>query len=918
MEPAVIGARLASSVVTPLIKKLFLNPGPGAELVDKPVRVSRLVSFRGEQRTLSDSALHRIAEELVERAVQSTGTEERLPSFEVRAVTNAVASSLRAMGTLDMDDVQAVKLGHMDLARRLRSMSRAAVLGLSADAVELHANVLNTACLHILNFFTQRSAFVPRTLVEQSRSIEDLTRKIDSLITREPSPADGPFEERYARYITDKHGKLSIFGLDLSQGPENWRLDVAYLSLDAVGDATGATPTRLPADQVLTARDRVLLRGVAGSGKTTLVQWLAVSTTRREQLDLYGLVPFVLPLRTLTRGGARLPAPDEFLSAVDCPIAALQPVGWFDRVLRAGRGLILIDGIDEIPEDDRNDARRWLQELISTYPENRWLVTSRPSAVQENWLSGDDFAEADLAPMSRDDIADFVNRWHTAAGISDQYARELLRAVRSKQDLGRLATNPLMCGLICALHQDRRGYLPEGRKEIYDAALSMLLFRRDRERGVYKPGSIRIGEAHHIQLIQKLAYWMIRNGRSEMDRADAVGLLAQTLPTMPKVAEQGTAEEIYRHLLIRSGLLREPSVHSMDFIHRTFQDYLGAKAAVEGLDFDFLIANAHLDQWEDVIRMAVAHSRPTERTRILTGLVRRTDVTPHGMNRLHLLAAACLEHATELDPEVRAEVQQYAGALIPPRTPDQARALVEVGPVVLDLLPHPPDEPPGKEWWEKKHRIEEAAVDDRSDEERAADEAVEEAADEAHLTVFAATRIATDAAIDVLARYRGHYDLRVRRELVRAWSRFDTDVYGEEVIAHLDEDDLYFPVSNLAELHALSSYGGRASIKIVGDFTAVDFLNGCRRRRITDLWLTADIGVSWRWLRELPQLRTLTVETPLPHLDVAPMAPVLPLRRIHVPRGVTVSGVDSLPSSMRVVRMESRAGTTARPADGRG
>ncbi|MFJ6809925.1 ATP-binding cassette domain-containing protein [Streptomyces anulatus] len=538
-------------------------------------------------------------------------------------------------------------------------------------------------------------------------------------------------------------------------------------------------------------------------------------------------------------------------------------------------------------------------ELISTYPGNRWLVTSRPSAVREHWLSGDGFVEADLAPMSRDNIADLMIRWHQAAGISDQYAHELLRAVRVKQDLGRLATNPLMCGLICALHQDRHGYLPEGRKEIYDAALSILLFRRDRERGVYKPGSIRIGEAHHIQLIQKLAYWMIRNGRSEMDRADAVNLLTQALPTMPKVAEQGTAEEIYRHLLIRSGLLREPSVQSMDFIHRTFQDYLGAKAAVEGLDFDFLIANAHLDQWEDVIRMAVAHSRLTERTRLLTGTIRRDNVTAHGMNRLHLLAAACLEHATELDPEVRAEVQQRASALIPPRTADQARALIEVGPVVLDLLPHAPATPP-----REKRPADERVVDKRSDEQKAAQE---QAANEAYFTVFAATRIATDAAIDVLARYRGYHDLRVRNELVRAWSRFDTNIYGREVIAHLGQDDLCFPVSNPAELQAISSFGGRAWIKIAGDFTAVDFLNGCRKAPLTHLWLTSDIGDSWKWLREFPHLRSLTIETSLPHLDVAPLASVLPLRTITLPQGVVVSGMDSLPSYMEVIRMRHEA-----------
>ncbi|MFF9349002.1 NACHT domain-containing protein [Streptomyces sp. NPDC014734] len=889
MEPAVIGARLASSIVTPLIKKLFLSEGPGAGLVDEPIRVSALVSFRGEKRTLSDKDLHTIAEELIRRAAQSTGVEDVLPAFEKRAVANAVADSLRVMGTLDMEDAQAVKLGHLGLSRHLRSGSRTATLGLSSDAVALHASVMDTACLHILNFFTQRSTFVPRTLVEQSRSIEELTRKIDALIARAPSPADGPFEDRYAGYIAAKHGKLSIFGLDLSGAPESWRLDAAYLSLDAAGDATTAAPALLSADHVLAGRDRVLLRGVAGSGKTTLVQWLALSATQKELdehlLYLHGLVPFVLPLRTLTRGGAALPAPHEFLSAVNCPIASLQPPGWFDRVLRAGRGLMLIDGIDEIPEDDRGDVRRWLRELIGVYPANRWLVTSRPSAVQERWLMDEEFTELDLAPMSRDNIADFVDRWHRAAGISDQYANELLRAIRSKRDLGRLATNPLMCGLICALHQARRGYLPEGRKEIYDAALSMLLFRRDRERGVYTSGSMYIGEAHHIQLIQRLAYWMIRNGRSEMDRTDAVELLEQALPMMPKVAEQGTAEEVYRYLLIRSGLLREPSPDSMDFIHRTFQDYLGAKAAVEGLDFDFLIANAHLDQWEDVIRMAVAHARPAERTRLLTGLISRDDVSRHGMKRLHLLAAACLEHATELDPAVGAQVQRRAAALIPPRSADQARALTEVGPVVLDLLPGP-----------QETSADEATAPDCDG------PGAHPTADEAYFTVLAAARIATDAAIAVLARYRGHRDPRVRAELVRAWSRFDTDLYGTEVIAHISDDTLYFPVTNPRELRALHAFGGRSRIKVSGEFTTAEFVESSRRSgRLTHLWVDGGMAGTWNWLHNFPNLRSLTIEPVQPHIEVGGLAQVLSLRTIRVPEGTDVIGADELPPSMGIL-----------------
>ncbi|MER7988931.1 NACHT domain-containing protein [Streptomyces noursei] len=860
-----------------MIKKLFVVEGPGAGLVGKPVRVSSLVSFKGEKRHLCDEDLHKIAEELVNRAAQSTGVEEQLPPYELRAVAHAVADSLRAMGYIDMNDVQAVRLGHLALSRHLRAQSPSATLGLSSDAVELHANVLDTACLHILHFFTQRSTFVARTLVENSRGIEELSRKIDVLIERTPSPADAPFEERYGQYIARKHGKLSIFGLDLSESPEIWPLDAAYLSLDAVDSSTSTMSVTLPADHVLGGRNRVLLRGVAGSGKTTLVQWLAVSTARKELderlLYLYGLVPFVLPLRTLTRGGAKLPTPDGFLSAVDCPIANLQPTGWFDRVLRSGRGLILVDGIDEVPESERKEARRWLQDLVASYPSNRWLVTSRPSAVRADWLLGDDFVELDMAPMSRENVAEFINRWHKAAGIGDRYARDLLRAVQAKQDLGRLATNPLMCALMCALHQDRRGYLPDGRKEIYDAALSMLLSRRDRERGIYKQGSLRISEEHHIQLIQKLAYWLIRNGRSEMDQSDAIELLAHALPAMPKVAEQGTPEVIYRHLLVRSGLLREPSVGTTDFIHRTFQDYLGAKAAVEELDFDFLIGHAHLDQWEDVIRMAVAHARTMERARLLTGLVQRGDNSAKNGQRLHLLAAACLEHATELDPAVRSDVERRAAALIPPRSAEQARTLADVGPVVLDLLSGP-------------HGL---------------------SGDEAYFTVLCATRIATDAAIPVLVQYRELQDLRVRTELARVWSRFECDRYADEVLAHLAEEELYFPVSTPQELLTLRRFGGRSRIRVTGHIAPRELVRAFLDLRLTHLWMESTVDSTWEWLERLPYLHSLTLESSLQRVDVGGLERATSLRTLHVPEDARLIGSEKLPPSVQIVRGAAHA-----------
>ncbi|WP_438817803.1 NACHT N-terminal Helical domain 1-containing protein, partial [Streptomyces clavuligerus] len=70
---AAVAARLASTAVAPLVRKLFTPQPDGARLVDKPVRISGLVSFRGERRTLGEKELRRLATELVDRAAASYG-----------------------------------------------------------------------------------------------------------------------------------------------------------------------------------------------------------------------------------------------------------------------------------------------------------------------------------------------------------------------------------------------------------------------------------------------------------------------------------------------------------------------------------------------------------------------------------------------------------------------------------------------------------------------------------------------------------------------------------------------------------------------------------------------------------------------------------------------------------------------------
>lgn len=829
VEASALGARIASGVVVPLVKKLFVAQQPGAALVDKPVRIASLVSFSGEKRGVTPKDVEKVADELVRRALKAAGPREQpVDPSEALAVRNALARTLAVLGTLTIEDYEAVALGPEAFAGELRARALLSAFALSHDAELFYDQLLHTASLHILDFFSRRSTFIARQQLVQTQQLARLVQAVDILLDRLPSQTaeDAAFEALYATHITQRHGTLTIYGLDA--GTSEWPLDTAYLSLEATRERSGpgGSGLHVPAEQVLAQHDQVLLRGVAGSGKTTLVQWLAVTAASRTYehglTHLIGRVPFVLPMRRILRPGAELPTPGKFLEAVACPVAGEQPHGWVERVLRARRGVLLVDGIDEIAGDRRESARRWLRELARTFPGNLWLVTSRPSAVPEQWLTAAGFSELTLSPMSRHDVATFVRRWHSAAGADESTGDSLLQAVRTTTELNRLATNPLMCGMLCALHRDRNGFLPQDRKSLYEAALSMLLERRDRERGLDDPGGVRIAYATQIQLLQRLAWWLIRNSRSEMDRSDALHIITQALPSLNLSSD---AEEIYTSLLLRSGLLREPADGRVDFLHRTFQDYLGSRLAVQELDFDLLLNNADKDQWEDVVLLAIAHARPKEAEQMLRRLVEQG--TPRGK----LLAAAGLPYAAEVAPAVRSFVEVGVRLLVPPGSSAEAEQLALAGgELVLSLLPSA------------------EGLDDRT----------------ARHVVRAASELGSESALHFLTRFRGHPSADVQRTLAASWPRFDRELYAREILAHLPRQ-ARVTVRDPDDLRVLRSIGGWADIQVIGAYRVEDLTELIVREQLTRLGLEASHPVEGlEWLTVFPNLKRVDVTSDVP------------------------------------------------------
>ncbi|MGW7059522.1 NACHT domain-containing protein [Streptomyces sp. NPDC054904] len=713
--------------------------------------------------------------------------------------------------------------------------------------------------------------------------------------SRRPPQGVEQFEDRYRRFVADMHGKLTVVGLDLSHSDRGaWPLDAAYLSLELAQSADswqpqgrGSNPSVVVrrAEQALAGQPRILLKGLAGSGKSTLLQWLAVAaatgTLPRELGDLHGRVPFVLPLRTLVRRG-RLPQPQEFLDDIAAPLAHLQPDGWADSLL-SSRALVLVDGVDEVPREQRQSTRLWLEQLLTAYRDMRVIVTSRPSAVPEGWLGPQGFTELTVQPMNSADTRIFISRWHAAArhgSFNDEERAHLhdlestlQTTVRADRDLAQLSTTPLMCALICALHRERRGHLPHGRMELYAAALSMLLVRRDHERGIAMPEGMTMTEAQSARLLQRLAHWLIRNQQTEMERGTALALLNDALPAMPSVSAQGNAEMALDHLIGRTGLLRVPAVDTVEFVHRTFQDYLGAQAAIECRDKHLLINHAHDDQWEDVIRMAVAHARPDEAAELLSALIERGDQEEQNRPRLHLLAAASLHYATEIHPDIRELIEQRVSAWLPPRSTQEAERLAALGPGILELLP----------------RTSEGLK-----------------SDEVSAVVRTAFSIGGDHGYGFLQQLATTLpgtalDIRPDYELNAGWEKFNALEYARDILLpqQTAQPDRHLAVRTREQLDALAVLPPLHRVSFHGPFSTEDIASHVSPEHVRVLQIhdAAEVD-SLSFVRDLPNLQELVLSgcAQLRHINDLAGLPLPHLRLLQMPDTLTVEALAELPA----------------------
>ncbi|WIM94704.1 NACHT domain-containing protein [Actinoplanes oblitus] len=774
--------KVGQAVVTPFFRHWL---GARRSARERSLPLSDLLRQRAKDefsRRRGQREIDAVVDEVGERLQPLIRTRfAELPENEVIAALEAVADTF---GRADLSDdaLFGADLQPARLLPHLRSAEPPA--GLSELGSRLYDVMLEDCARCFTQFVVQTAPFTNRAQVailsRLSEVTELMTEAVHKLALAVPDSTTD-FLSRYRDFLAKKLNTLELVGLDTQYRPRT-TLSVAYISLAVIGDGSTSRSQRVfwdpgllrharldgadseRVEQALSRRTRTLIRGEAGAGKSTLLRWLAVTASRGgftgALSDWNGRVPFLIKLRSWPDA---LPAPEQFLTGVADPVAGAKPGHWVTEQFRDGRALLLVDGVDELPVERRAPVRGWLRDLLTAYPDILVVVTSRPPAAPVRWLEAEGFEPLTLDRLSPADVRALIDQWHQAARTSPslpcppselpRYEQALLTQLAANRHLSRLAGNPLMAAMLCALNLDRQTNLPPDRMGIYQAAVDMLLHKRDQDRGVTTAlPDMTVPES--LQLLQDLAWRISLNNRSELSRAEAEAYVSRRLAGMHRIT--ASAGTVLEYLVERSGVLREPAAERIDFVHRTVQEYLAAREAAEQAMAGLLVGQAHLDGWREIIIMATGLANRPMRTEIIDGLLHRAAAESRHRRALILLATSCLEALPALPPELLAEVERRLAGLLPPRSLPESRSLQPVGEPLLRRLEGNPA------------RLSEA---------------------QAAATIATAALINGPRAIEILGRFTHDARRRVQLELIKSWKYFEPYEYAERVLADAPLDD---------------------------------------------------------------------------------------------------------------------------------
>ncbi len=247
---------------------------------------------------------------------------------------------------------------------------------------------------------------------------------------------EGSYRKRLYRQTQGMHLAASLFALDevveptrLLAPPPFIEPGVALQRMDSVEEslpylpgwpelaATYRAPT-LTIPQALSGGMNLILVGQPGAGKTVALAHLAAQIVNRapQVESLHENIPFFIHVADMGLPMAEGQKPGGLIEPVIRFVADNSPVfdaarmpNFVEYAFQSGRALLLLDGVDELPQSSIQEVAVYLRALLKAFPKTRVITTAGPEFA--NGIPGLGFSPLALVPWNAAQQQRFLERW---------------------------------------------------------------------------------------------------------------------------------------------------------------------------------------------------------------------------------------------------------------------------------------------------------------------------------------------------------------------------------------------------------------------------------------------------------------------------------------------------------------------------